>query len=188
MPAFLGLLLPILAKLPGLFGDYFKQKNDIEQAKLETQRQIEVAKQNLAMEIAKAQLNLNATIVQSTSANFKYFTFLMWFGPYMLGLISPSMSHDVFQNMLGMPQWYVQSCMLIMFVIWGINVSAPVVNGVFSGLGDFFAARRDSKIELAKVNRKAYFDAVRHLKGLVTPQDVKDGDKILDKMDKDNNG
>ena len=62
------LLLPLLSQLPGLFGDFFKQKNAIESAKLEVQRQIEIAKLDLVKEIAVAQLNLNATIVGSTSS------------------------------------------------------------------------------------------------------------------------
>jgi hypothetical protein len=183
------LLIPILASLPGLFGAFFKQKNDILTAKNEAERQIELAKINMATEIAKAQLNLNATIVQSTSSFFKYFTFVMWFGPYMIGLISPAMSKAIFENMLGMPEWYVQSCMLIMFVIWGINVSGPVVNGIFSGLGEFFQAKRNDKIELAvqvaKVDRKAYYDALRDTKGIVMPDDVKTMEVVFDNMDKE---
>ncbi len=180
------LLIPLLAQLPGLFGAFFKQKNDILAATNEANRQIELAKIGMAKDIAAAQLNLNATIVQSTSSSFKYFTFVMWFGPYMIGLVSPSMSKDIFTNMLGMPEWYVQSCMLIMFVIWGINVSAPVVNGIFSGLGDFFSARREHKLEIAKVNRKAFYDALRELKGVVTPEDIKINEKLLDKVDEQN--
>lgn len=180
------LLIPILAALPGLIGAFFKQKNDILTAKNEAERQIEIAKIEMAKEIATAQLNLNATIVQSTSSFFKYFTFVMWFGPYMVGLVSPVMSHDIFQNMLGMPEWYVQSCMLIMFTVWGINVSAPVVNGIFSGLGDFFSSRRTHKLEMAKVDRKAFYDALREAKGIITAGDVKINEKAFDAIDKAN--
>ncbi len=182
------LLIPILAALPGLIGAFFKQKNDILTAKNEAERQIEIAKINMASQIATAQLNLNATIIQSTSSFFKYFTFVMWFGPYMVGLVSPKMSHDIFANMLGMPEWYVQSCMLIMFVIWGINVSGPVVNGIFSGLGEFFQAKRNDKIELAKIDRKAFYDALRETKGFVLGDDVKEMEPVFDKIDKENAG
>ncbi len=180
------LLLPLLASIPGLIGKYFEQVNAIKSAKLEADRQVEIAKQQLALETAKAQLNLNATIVQSTSSSFKYFTFIMWFGPFMAGLVSPRLSADIFTNLSGMPEWYVQSCIMIMFTVWGISVSAPVVNGIFSGLGDFFAEKRSHKLEMAKVDRKAYYDALRQVQGVVITDDVKRQEAIFDKMDKDN--
>jgi hypothetical protein len=144
------LLVPLLASLPGLIGKYFQQKNDILTAKNEAERQIELAKLSMAKEIATAQLNLNATIVQATSSLFKYFTFIMWFGPFMVGVVAPEFSKEIFNNLGGMPQWYVESCIAIMFTVWGISVSAPVINGIFSGLGDFFSARREYKVELTK--------------------------------------
>ncbi len=178
-------LLPLLAGLPGLIGKYFEQKNALEQARIETERQIEVARQQMASDIAKGQIDLNKTIVAATGAYFKYFTFVMWFGPFMVGVIFPHWSKDIFVNLATMPEWYVQSCMLIMFTVWGISVSAPVVSGIFSGLGDFFAAKRDFKLEKAKVDRKTFYDAIRHLKGVVTPADVKSWDPILDEVDKE---
>ena len=180
------LLLPLLAGIPGLIGKYFEQKNAIESAKLEAQRQIEVARQQLAGEIAKGQMDLNKAIVASTGAGFKYFTFFMWFGPFMIGTVFPKYSHDIFQNLQGMPEWYVQSCMLIMFTVWGISVSAPVVSNIFNGLGNFFAARRDYKLELKKVDRKAYYDALRLSKGYVDQTDIAEMEPVFNKLDKDN--
>lgn len=180
------LLIPILASLPGLIGAFFKQKNDILTATNEAARQIELAKIDMAKEIATAQLNLNATIVQATSSVFKYFTFIMWFGPFMVGLVAPHFSSEIFTNLAGMPQWYVESCIMIMFTVWGISVSAPVVNGIFSGLGDFFAAKRDHKLEMSKVDRKAYYDSLRLTNGIVTVADMNTAEAIFNKIDKDN--
>lgn len=180
------LLIPILASLPGLIGKFFQQKNDLLSAKNEAERQIELAKIGMAKEIATAQLNLNATIIQSTSSIFKYFTFSMWFGPFMIGIIAPSMARDIFSNLEGMPEWYVSSCVMIMFTVWGISVSAPVVNGIFSGLGEFFQARRQDKIKLvaAKVDRKAFYDGLRAAQGFVSGDDVKANEKVFDFIDK----
>lgn len=158
-------LIPLLAGLPGLLGKYFSERNALEQAKLDTQKQIELAKQQMAADIAKGQMDLNKTIVQATGSRFKYFTFVMWFGPFMIGIVSPGKAHDIFANLLTMPEWYVQSCMLIMFTVWGISVSAPVVSGIFSGLGSFFAERKDAKrdfeLQKAKINRDAVFNDLR---------------------------
>lgn len=178
------LLIPLLAGLPGLIGKYFQQKNDILAAKNAGELQIELAKEQLAGEIAKAQLNLNATIVQSTSSPFKYFTFFMWFGPFMTGLVSPKFSADIFTNLAGMPEWYVTSCIAIMFTVWGISVSAPVINGIFSGLGDFFTEKRLHKLDMAKVDRKAFYDALRAKQGFVLGDDVKIAEAAFDAADK----
>lgn len=180
------ILLPILAQLGGKLGDYFKQKNDLEMQRLETERQIEVAKQQMAADIAKTQMELNKTIIQATGSYFKYFTFFMWFGPFMIGTVSPSRAHDIFTNWAGMPDWYVQSCMLIMFTVWGISVSAPVVSNIFSGLGQFMSDRREYKLEKAKINRDAVFAEVRAKwfpKGM-NKQQVNDLDKALDDGEK----
>ncbi len=181
------LLIPLLAMLPGMFGKMFADKAALMQAQTEANLQIEVAKIGMAKEIATAQLNLNATIVQSTSSLFKYFTFFMWFGPFMIGLVLPHLSTDIFTNLAGMPQWYVTSCITIMFTVWGISVSADCVNGIFSGLGDFFAARRDHKLAIvnakAKIDRVAFFDALRQTNGSVSNADVSKNNVIFDKMD-----
>jgi len=158
------LLIPVLAQLPGLIGKFFSQKNEILTAQNQAQLQVELAKLQMAREIATSQLNLNATIIQSTAPFFKYFTFFMWFGPFMAGVIMPSLSKDIFLNLGGMPEWYVTSCIAIMFTVWGISVSAPVVNGIFSGLGEFFSARREYKVKLATLDEKKFFDVIK--KGL----------------------
>lgn len=176
------LLLPLLSKLPGLFGDFFTQKTQLAQAQMQTELAVEQAKISLAGQIAQDQMEVSKTIIGATGAHFKYFTFFMWFGPYMLQLIAPSYGQIVFQNMAGMPPWYAQSCVAIMFTVWGISVAAPVVNNIFSSLGGFFQASRTDKIAMKAVDKQAFFDALRHLNGKVTPADVKTYDPILDEV------
>ncbi len=180
------LLIPLLAQMGGKIGDYFKQKADLQLEQLKTQREVELAKQQLAMEVAKSQLELNQTIVNATGSYFKYFTFFMWFGPFIIGTISPPRANDIFTNWAGMPDWYVQSCMVIMFTVWGISVSAPVVSNIFSGLSQFLADRKDAKrdfeIQKAKVNREVMFAALKSKwfpQGM-NQQQVKDFDSVID--------
>lgn len=177
---FLAFLLPLLSQLPGAIGKYFEQKNAIEAAKLEAARQIEMAKQQLAMEIAKSQLELNKTIVASTGSYFKYFTFIMWFGPFIVGVIAPKMGMDIFNNLKLMPEWYVQSCMLIMFTVWGISVSAPVISNIFTGLSDFFTAQRK-----VSFNRKLFYDTLRSVKGNISQAEVDLYEKAITHMSKE---
>ncbi len=185
------LLIPILAQLPGLIGKFFQQKNEILTATNEAARQIELAKINMAHDIAVAQMNLNATIIQATSPGFKYFTFFMWFGPFMIGLLLPEFSKDIFHNLSGMPQWYVTSCIAIMFTVWGISVSADAINGIFAGLGEFFSEQRKTSvvktiIKSGAADRKAFYEELRKIQGYVSDVDVKKYESIFDKVDKDN--
>ena len=179
------LLIPLLASLPGIFGKFFTEKNELAQATLQAQIAIEQAKIQIAGQIAQAQLEEEKAIVGSTSPNFKYFTFCMWFGPYMLQILWPSKGLEVFANMAQMPAWYAQSCVAIMFTAWGISVSAPVVSSIFSNLSDFFAASRSDKIKLQQVSKQAVFDAIRHIKGNVTNADVKLWDPVIDEVNKE---
>ena len=174
------LLIPLLASLPGLFGNFFKQKNDLLTAENEAARQIALAKITYATEIAKAQMAEEAVIVNSTSQYFKYFTFFMWFGPFMVGIFFPALSKSVFDNLAGMPQWYVQSCMVIMFTVWGISVSADTVGGIFSSLANFFAQRTK-----AALPAKLFFDTLRSVKGNISQAEVDLYSKALAEHNKD---
>lgn len=165
MGALLAIILPLLAKIPGQIGEYFQTKQEIEKIKLENQRQEVIAQAKLAGEIALANLEFQKVALASTGSGFKYFTFFMWFGPYMAQIIYPPLGKQIFDNMLGMPEWYAQSCVLIMFTIWGISVSAPVVSSIFSGLGNFFAERRILKAATSpNVDNDALFAIIRSMK------------------------
>ncbi len=172
MGAILALILPLLAKIPGQIGDYFQTKQEIEKIKLDTEKQLQLANLNMQGEIAKANLEFQKTALGATGNRFKYFTFAMWFGPYVMQIVYPPLGKQIFENMLGMPEWYAQSCVAIMFTVWGISVSAPVVANIFQGLGNFFQARRDYKLEKAKIDRKAFFDGMKKLfpKGMTQQQ------------------
>jgi len=181
MPLLL-LLLPLLSQLPGILGTFFGQKNALAQAQVASELAIAQAKIALAGQMAEAEMELSKTVIGATSPHFKYFTFFMWFGPFMLGVVAPARAHDIFINLSSMPEWYVQSCMTIMFTVWGIQVAGPVINQIFNNLGSFFQASRTDKIAMKAVDKQAFFDALRHLNGNVTPADVAKYDPILDEV------
>lgn len=184
----LSLLLAPIQLVISSISDYVKNKNDLDKIKAETDKQVELAKQQLAGEIAKAELEKSKTIVKATGQWFKYFTFFMWFGPFMVGTVRPDIASDIFLNWQGMPDWYVQSCMLIMFTVWGISVSAPVVSNVFNGLGAYMAGRRDYKLQklaLSTGDKEAIYDALRRSRGQVLQSDVDALEPVLDSLNKE---
>ena len=182
MSAILALILPFLSKIPGQLGDYFKGQQEIEMLKQKAELELQKANIQLSAELAKARLEYQKASLKATGKGFKYFTFGMWFGPYILQLIYPPLGKQVFDNMLGMPEWYAQSCVAIMFTVWGISVSAPVVSSIFQSLGHYFQGRRQYKLDKAKIDRKAFFNGIRHIfpKGLTQAQ-VEVIDNALDK-------
>lgn len=175
----------MLSGIPGAVGRYFEKKQELEQIKLETQKQIALAQQEMAADMARAESETAMSRLNATGQYFKYFTFMMWFGPFISGVFFPSFSEEIFKNLGLMPIWYVQSCVMIMFAVWGIQVAAPVVAGIFSNLNNFLGERRQYKLEKAKIDRKAFYDALRKLKGVITPDDVKQLDIALDEADKE---
>lgn len=187
MPVFLVTLFQLLSGVPGMIGDYFKKKQEIQTIQMQTQMQIEIEKQKLAAELAKAEVERAKAALSATSQTFKYVAFGVWFGPYVLGLVAPSWSKHVFENLAGMPEWYVQSVVLIMFTIWGISTASPVVGTIFSSMQEFFKERRNFKLEKvatkAAIDRKAFFEALRAAKGVLSQADVDAGNKALDQTE-----
>lgn len=162
MGAILALILPLLSQLPGKVGDYFTGQQEIEKLKQEAAKELQLANIRLAGELAKAELERQKAALKATGAYFKYFTFVMWFGPYCTQVLYPPLGKQIFENMLGMPEWYAQSCVAIMFTIWGISVSAPVIEKVFNGLGQFFRQKQIIKAATSpNVDDKALFEVIR---------------------------
>lgn len=184
MSAILAMILPLLSQLPGAVGDYFKRQQEIEKLKQEGRIELQKANIKLSGELAKAELERQREALRATGKNFKYFTFAMWFGPYIAQILYPPLGRTIFENMAGMPEWYAQSCVAIMFTVWGIAVSAPVVSNIFNGLGQFFKNRQSYKLQKAKIDRTAFFDGIRKLfpKGLTQAQ-VGVIDDALDKVE-----
>jgi hypothetical protein len=178
------ILLSLLSALPGLLGNFFTKKLEVRQAEVEADRQIQLARQQLAGEIAKAELEKGTAMLTATGSKFKYITFFMWFAPFILGICYPPGAKLIFDNMLSMPDWYTQSVITIMFTVWGITVSSPVISNIFSALGNWRQGVRDYKLQ--KIDRKAYYEALRQQKGIVTPEDVKVGNAIMDALDRQN--
>ena len=175
-------ILGVLGKLPGLAGDYFQTQADLKKIQLETQKLIAIEQQKMARVIAEHEFKHAQVLINATGRWFKYITFFIWFGPFLTTLIIPSWGIKIFDNMALMPSWYAESIVMIMFAIWGLQVSKSAIASSLQGLRDFFRERRQDKINLKKVDKKAFFDGLRAAQGFVSDQDVSKFNKILDKM------
>lgn len=149
IPAFLA---PIVTAIGAAWNRYQERK----QAEHQTDMAIEQGKQRtIELQLANEH-ELNTTRLKSTGKWFKYFTFFMWFGPFMISWVFPEHGAQIFENLKILPDWYVQSCIAIMFTVWSISVSKETIQSIFHNLGKYLAGKRKVKLQ-----RKVLFDIMR---------------------------
>tara|TARA_R110002126_G_scaffold185952_2_gene334672 strand:- start:1105 stop:1656 length:552 start_codon:yes stop_codon:yes gene_type:complete len=150
------IVLTLIKPISTYVMDYFNNAREKRQAQHATSLAIEVSKQKIIEQKLSNEHSLNTVRLQSTGKYFKYFTFIMWFGPFMLSVVAPEYSQQIFENLKGLPAWYVESCITIMFTVWSIAVSRETVQTIFTNLGRYMKSRREFKLQ-----RKVVYDMLR---------------------------
>lgn len=172
------MLLPLLSTIGGGIGKYFEQLNQIEMKRLENQLAIESEKSKLIAQgmIVDGQRNIEQ--IKATSQWFKQFIYCVIISPIVITCFDPGQGIEIFKALGIVPEWYIYPVVTISLAIWGINSDK---------VQTILQARRDYKLEMAKVkiDRKAFYAALRSTKGYVTPEDVKENEKVFDKLDKE---
>lgn len=170
------IIASILGGLPGAIGDYFKTKGQIELKTLENQLAMKQEENKLIAQGIIAQTELGQEQLRSTSAWFKQTFYGILLAPIIITCVSPEHGKAIFDALNIVPQWYIIFVTTIGFAVWGI--SSDKVAAVV-------AARREYKLEKMriKIDRKAFYAAMRETKGFVTPEDVKESEAVFDKLD-----
>lgn len=171
------MLIPILAQIPGIIGQFFKQKNEIQTQQLSNQLALEQEKNKLIAQGMITQGELGQAQLAATSSRFKEFIYCVILSPIVITCFDPLKGKEIFTSLNIVPEWYLGMVVTIGLAMWGIN-SDKVQN--------FMQARRDYKLELKRIDRKAYYDALRKSKGFVTGDDVKEMEDVFDVLDKEN--
>ena len=167
-------ILGVITGIGTMLSSSYKKHQERKIAEHEVLIAKENARKELAMQTVKAELELGQLQIKATNRGFKYFTFLMWFGPFMISTVLPEYGIQVFKNLNQLPEWYVQSCMVIMFAIWGIQAGKDSINHIFAGLGSFFKQRQKLNF-----NRKLFYDVVRSTQGGISQHEVDIYEKAL---------
>lgn len=176
-------ILSAIQAIAALIGNGFKQYQDrkvaehqVIIAQLEAQRQLAMAKEKAELELGKVQ-------VAASSQLFKHLTFFMWFGPFIVTTVAPAYGVQIFENWKLMPEWYAQSCVALMFIIWGVQVGRAYIGNIFTNASAFFANRKKMAI-----TRQLVLEAIRagkHEKGQpLTQETVELIDKAFDRIEK----
>lgn len=164
----------IVSAISQSWGNYQERK----QAEHKTNLAIELGKQKIVEQQISNEYALNTTRLKSTGKWFKYFTFFMWFGPFIVSWVFPEYGAQIFENLKTLPAWYVQSCIAIMFTVWSISVSKETIQTIFTNLGRYLEGRREYKIR-----RKLFYDTLRSVKGNITQYEVNALEKVLDSIE-----
>lgn len=170
------LLFSFLSMIPGAVGKYYDTKSQISLKELDNQLAIEQEKAKIIAQGIISQTELGVEQLKSTSMGFKEAFYALLLAPILITCINPDHGKLIFDSLNIVPEWYIIFVTTIGFAVWGIT-SDKVASVV--------QARRDYKIQMQKmkIDRKAFYDALRATKGSVTPDDVKENEAVFNKLD-----
>jgi len=187
MGALLVPLFSLLSNIPGMIGQYFQKKQEIELVKIDNKAKLEIAKQEFITVQAKADSDRAIQALSSTSPFFKHYVFWMLSSPFISCLVGyPEYAQMVFHNLNSLPEWYLLIYTAIIGVIFGIPVPGSVMGNIWEGLKESRQNSREYK--LAKINRVALANSIRARSGPMTQAQVDGMDKIVDLIEQDGFG
>ena len=168
----------IITAIAGAITTSWKNYQERKQVEHQTNLAIEIGKQKIIEQQLANEHELNTVRLKSTGKWFKYFTFIMWFGPFMISWVFPGYGKQIFDNLKILPAWYVQSCMTIMFTVWSISVSSDTIQTIFRNLGKYMSVRQEIKLR-----RKLFYDTLRSTKGPIGQHEVNALEHALDAIE-----
>lgn len=181
--AILTFLGALIKPVSTILKDWFNNARETRQARHSTSLALEVNKQRIIETKLSNEHSLNSMRLQSTGKYFKYFTFIMWFSPFILSWVFPEFAQQIFENMEGLPAWYVESCITIMFTVWSIAVSRETVQTIFHNLGRYMKSKREFKLQ-----RKVVYDMLKiGVKRPLSQEEVDTLNPILNYIEKEAN-
>lgn len=158
----LTLLAPILSQIfgeNGPIGQYLKTKAD--QAK--AAEEYKLATLNAAIEQAKTDAKQVSDRLNSTSQYFKQSTFWFIALPVVITMFFPNFAATMWHNFTLVPEWFQILFVSVYSSIWGLPIAKEYLGGMFKSLGNALDARREYKLEKARINRDAVFTSLRKL-------------------------
>lgn len=157
-------LIPILAQIfgeNGPIGQYFKNKNAIIQAEQNYKLELLKAQTDKAKAEVEADTTQRANYLGATSSSFRQGTFYWLSALILYSVIFPSKAEQLWHNFGLIPDWVQYVYVAMLSVTWGLPIAKENIGLMFSSIGRAVEARRDYKLEKAKINRAAVYDVLR---------------------------
>ena len=161
MTALLLALLPVLGGFTQPLKDWFATKQEIAKKEIDYKLAVLTAQTQQAVAEAESDTQQNRDRLQATSQGFKQSVYV-WFALILtFSIVCPSYAETMWHNLSLVPVWFQNLFIGMTLVIWGIN---PVKNGASwlqSTWTESAQARREYKLERAKINRETFYKSLR---------------------------
>lgn len=179
------LIIPLISSVlgeNGPLGKYFKLKADTVAA--EQTYRLEVLKAQT--EQAKTESQQISDRLNSTTQTFKQSTFWFIAVPVVITMCpwSSAFAVTMWANFQLIPEWFQILFVSVYSSIWGLPIAKEYLGGMFKSLGGAMEARREYKLEKARINREAVFASIRKSVGGVDQRMVDMIDDALDAGEK----
>jgi hypothetical protein len=157
-------LIPLLSGIfgeNGPLGQFFKTKAAQVQAKQDYELALLKANAEAAVQASIADTAQRANYLAATSNGFRQGTFYWMSAIILYSILFPSKAEALWHNFNLIPQWVQYVYVAMLSVTWGLPVAKENVGLMFSSIGRAIEARRDYKLEKARINREAVFASLR---------------------------
>lgn len=157
-------LIPLLSGIfgeNGPIGQYFKTKAAQVQAEQDYKLAVLKANTEAAIQESVADTTQRANYLGATSQGFRQGTFYWMSAIILYSIVFPSKADSLWHNFGLIPQWVQYVYVAMLSVTWGLPVAKENIGLMFSSIGKGLEARREYKLEKARINHKTVIDAIR---------------------------
>lgn len=157
-------LIPFLSGIlgeNGPIGQYFKTK--AAQVQLEQEYKLAVLKSNTeaAIQASISDTTQRSNYLGATSQSFRQGTFYWLSAIILYSILRPNSAEDLWHNFELIPQWVQYIYLGMLSVTWGLPIAKENIGLMFSSIGRGITARREFRLEKARINRDALFASIR---------------------------
>ncbi len=158
------IIIPLISSLigeKGPLGQYFKIKSDQVQADQEFKLALLKSQTEASIAQSVADTTQRSNYLNATSSGFRQGTFYWISAIILYSILFPNKAEALWYNFSLIPQWVQYIYLGMLSVTWGLPIAKENIGLMFSSIGKGMEARREFKLEKARINREAVFASLR---------------------------
>lgn len=159
------IIIPLISSLigeKGPLGQYFKIKSDQVQADQEFKLALLKSQTEASIAQSVADTTQRSNYLNATSSGFRQGTFYWISAIILYSILFPNKAEALWYNFSLIPQWVQYIYLGMLSVTWGLPIAKENIGLMFSSIGRGMSARRDFKLEKAKLDRDVIFKGIRN--------------------------
>jgi hypothetical protein len=175
-------IVPILSLIGQSVKDYFVHRQEMTRENRELELASIKATKDAIVSGNEADTAQRQAYLNATSRRFRQGIFYWFSAIIAYSILFPSKAESLWANFELIPEWVRYAYIGMISVAWGLPVAKENIGLMFSAVGRGIAARREYKLEKAKINRQSLFDVIkaRWFPRGMNKQQVKDLDDAID--------